>query len=72
MFEPELPEWKKDAIANFHMATYMKIFVQFPTKFWNDTEVSPYSLASPPHRSLRPKEHDATAENLKVAVEATY
>ena len=40
VFEPELPEWKKDAIANFHMATYLKIFVQFPHQFWNKTEVS--------------------------------
>jgi polyamine oxidase len=39
VFEPELPDWKKDAIANFHMATYLKIFVQFPEQFWNETEV---------------------------------
>ncbi|KAF2806432.1 amine oxidase [Mytilinidion resinicola] len=42
-FDPELPDWKKDAIANFHMATYMKIFMQFPSKFWNDTEFSVYA-----------------------------
>lgn len=46
VFEPALPDWKKDAIANFHMATYMKIFVQFPEKFWGDTEVS--NCPSPP------------------------
>jgi polyamine oxidase len=39
VFEPELPDWKKDAIANFHMATYLKIFIQFPEQFWNETEV---------------------------------
>ncbi|KAF2714577.1 FAD/NAD(P)-binding domain-containing protein [Pleomassaria siparia CBS 279.74] len=32
-----------DAIANFHMATYLKIFVQFPTQFWNKKEFSVYA-----------------------------
>ena len=51
VFQPELPDWKKDAIANFHMATYMKIFVQFPSRFWNDTEVS-FSQSYVPHHPI--------------------
>lgn len=33
-FEPELPEWKQDAIATFSMGTYTKIFFQFNETFW--------------------------------------
>lgn len=32
--------FKKEAIASMTMATYTKIFLQFPKKFWFDTEVS--------------------------------
>jgi polyamine oxidase len=52
VFKPELPDWKKEAIANFHMATYMKIFVQFPYKFWNDTEVSGAGVVGTEHDVL--------------------
>ncbi|ORY43974.1 amine oxidase, partial [Rhizoclosmatium globosum] len=35
-FTPPLPDWKIQAIHSFHMATYTKIFVAFPSKFWTD------------------------------------
>lgn len=35
---PTLPEWKLEGIYGFHMATYTKIFLNFPKKFWGDTQ----------------------------------
>ncbi|ORY47647.1 amine oxidase [Rhizoclosmatium globosum] len=35
-FTPTLPSWKLQAINQFHMATYTKIFIAFPHKFWPD------------------------------------
>lgn len=35
-FEPELPEWKQSAIANFSFGTYTKLFFQFNETFWPD------------------------------------
>ncbi|RDB19625.1 Polyamine oxidase [Hypsizygus marmoreus] len=37
-FEPSLPAYKQEAISSITMATYTKIFLQFPEKFWFDTE----------------------------------
>lgn len=37
---PSLPDWKKEAIFSFSMATYQKIFMMFPEQFWGNTEVS--------------------------------
>ncbi|KAH9056463.1 amine oxidase [Lactarius vividus] len=42
-FYPPLPEWKVEAIHSLTMATYTKIFIQFPKKFWFDTEVALYA-----------------------------
>ncbi|KAH9038434.1 amine oxidase [Lactarius hengduanensis] len=42
-FSPPLPEWKVEAIHSLTMATYTKIFIQFPQKFWFDTEVALYA-----------------------------
>jgi len=36
---PKLPDWKKEAIFTFNMATYMKIFMLFPTQFWPEEQV---------------------------------
>ncbi len=38
-FEPKLPNYKRDIIKKFDMATYTKIFLQFPADkiFWNTT-----------------------------------
>ncbi|KAG6890524.1 hypothetical protein C0995_007724 [Termitomyces sp. Mi166 len=38
-FEPDFPNYKAEAIASMTMGTYTKIFLQFPEKFWFDTEV---------------------------------
>ncbi|KAI0072173.1 amine oxidase [Panus rudis PR-1116 ss-1] len=45
-FSPPLPEWKQEAIQGMTMAdqtTYTKIFLQFPRKFWFDTEMALYA-----------------------------
>ncbi|KAH9054744.1 amine oxidase [Lactarius vividus] len=42
-FIPPFPEWKVEAIHSLTMATYTKIFIQFPKKFWFDTEVALYA-----------------------------
>ncbi|KAF9529043.1 amine oxidase [Crepidotus variabilis] len=42
-FEPSLPEYKKEAISSMVMATYTKIFLQFPKKFWFNTEMGLYA-----------------------------
>jgi polyamine oxidase len=48
-FHPQLPVWKQTAINKFNMATYTKIFMQFPETFWPaDTQYFLY--ASPTTR----------------------
>ncbi|KAI9430828.1 amine oxidase [Lactarius indigo] len=42
-FYPPLPDWKVEAIHSLTMATYTKIFLQFPQKFWFDTEFAVYA-----------------------------
>jgi polyamine oxidase len=37
-WEPALPEWKMEGIFGFHMATYTKIFLNFPEQFWDDNQ----------------------------------
>ena len=37
-FEPDLPQWKLDAINMFSMAHYLKIYAEFPTVFWDNFE----------------------------------
>lgn len=38
-FQPAFPSWKQDAIANFYMGVYTKIFLQFDPaqQFWDDS-----------------------------------
>ncbi|EMD35053.1 hypothetical protein CERSUDRAFT_116556 [Gelatoporia subvermispora B] len=43
VFEPELPDWKQEAIQSMTMATYTKIFFQFDDKFWFDTQMALYA-----------------------------
>ena len=38
-FHPSLPAWKREAVDSMKMATYTKIFMIFPYKFWSGTEV---------------------------------
>ncbi|RYC78929.1 hypothetical protein BFJ63_vAg18192 [Fusarium oxysporum f. sp. narcissi] len=33
-FQPKLPRWKREAIEQFQMGTYTKIFMQFNETFW--------------------------------------
>ncbi|RAK84929.1 flavin-containing polyamine oxidase [Aspergillus costaricaensis CBS 115574] len=43
-FTPSLPEWKKESIEGFTMATYTKIFLQFNETFWpEDTQYFLYA-----------------------------
>ncbi|KAI9486955.1 MAG: hypothetical protein EXX96DRAFT_551307 [Benjaminiella poitrasii] len=37
-WSPPLPSWKLEGIYGFHMATYTKIFLNFPSKFWDDNQ----------------------------------
>ncbi|KAF8961609.1 hypothetical protein BDZ97DRAFT_1905477 [Flammula alnicola] len=43
-FNPELPDFKQEAIQSMVMATYTKIFLRFPQKFWFDTERGRYPV----------------------------
>ena len=42
-FLPSLPRWKRRAINTFSMAYYLKIFVEFPSVFWDNSEYIGYS-----------------------------
>ncbi|KAJ7584863.1 amine oxidase [Mycena floridula] len=42
-FRPTLPNYKQEAIESMTMATYTKIFIKFPKKFWFDTEMGLYA-----------------------------
>ncbi|KAH8093152.1 amine oxidase [Cristinia sonorae] len=42
-FKPRLPAWKREAIHSMSMGVFTKIFLQFPTKFWFDTEMGLYA-----------------------------
>ncbi|KAH9003706.1 amine oxidase [Lactarius hatsudake] len=42
-FDPPLPAWKVEAIYSMTMGTYTKIFLQFPQKFWFDTQFALYA-----------------------------
>jgi polyamine oxidase len=37
-WEPAFPEWKKEGLYAFGMATYTKIFLNFPDQFWSDNQ----------------------------------
>lgn len=37
-FVPDLPDWKREAIFRLRMVHLTKIFLKFPTKFWDDSE----------------------------------
>ena len=52
-FDPDLPDWKKEAIFRLRMVYYSKIFLKFPTNVWDDSEfilhVSKQSTGYFPH-----------------------
>ncbi|XP_066283182.1 uncharacterized protein [Branchiostoma lanceolatum] len=35
-FVPGLPDWKREAISRVRMVVYTKIYLKFPSKFWDD------------------------------------
>ncbi|KAI6137896.1 amine oxidase [Pisolithus tinctorius] len=43
VFDPVLPDWKREAISSIEMPVYTKIFLQFEKKFWFDTGVGLYA-----------------------------
>ena len=42
-FNPVLPQWKKEVIFKDPMSVYLKIFLKFPSKFWDDHEYILYA-----------------------------
>ncbi|KAF4463796.1 N1-acetylpolyamine oxidase [Fusarium albosuccineum] len=52
-FDPVLPRWKREAIEQFQMGTYIKIFMQFNESFWDD-EVQYMLYADPDERGYYP------------------
>ena len=42
-FIPALPQWKKEVIFKNPMTVYIKIFLKFPSKFWDDHEYILYA-----------------------------
>jgi len=59
-FEPDLPAWKQQAIAEFQMGTYTKIFLQFNETFW-DPNTQFFLYASPTTRGYYPVWQSLTA-----------
>ncbi|KAI9316447.1 amine oxidase [Dichotomocladium elegans] len=41
-WSPKLPPWKIEGIHGFDMATYQKIFLNFPSQFWDDNQYVVY------------------------------
>ena len=52
-FSPPLPRWKAEAVAQFPMGTYTKIFMQFDEPFW-DPDVEFFLYADPTTRGYFP------------------
>ncbi|KAI1827420.1 amine oxidase [Xylaria intraflava] len=52
-FTPELPRWKREAIEQFQMGTYTKIFYQFNETFW-DVDTQYFLYADPTVRGYYP------------------
>ncbi|KAI0199873.1 amine oxidase [Astrocystis sublimbata] len=52
-FKPPLPRWKREALAQFQMGTYTKIFFQFNETFW-DTETQYFLYADANTRGYYP------------------
>lgn len=46
-FKPQLPRWKREAIEQYQMGTYTKVFLQFNETFWDpDTQYFLYADAT--------------------------
>ncbi|ORX46793.1 amine oxidase [Hesseltinella vesiculosa] len=66
---PEMPDWKLEGLFGFHMATYTKIFLEFPTKFWDNTE---FTLYANPTRGLHSAWQNMNAPNYFPNKEGNY
>lgn len=53
-FVPDLPFWKLKAIYSFNMAVYMKIFLKFPSRFWDTNPGAKFFLYSDERRGHYP------------------
>ena len=60
LFEPKLPAWKRAAFQKFKMATYTKIFLKFPYRFWDNLEYIFYASGT---RRVFPVWQSLDAEN---------
>ncbi|KAF4982180.1 hypothetical protein FZEAL_2157 [Fusarium zealandicum] len=62
-FKPTLPRWKREAIEQFQMGSYTKIFIQFNETFWpEDTQYFLY--ADPEERGYYPLFQSLSAPGL--------
>ncbi|KAI0512722.1 amine oxidase [Xylaria bambusicola] len=52
-FKPQLPRWKQEAIEQYQMGTYTKVFFQFNETFW-DTNTQYFLYADANHRGYYP------------------
>ncbi|RYC78450.1 hypothetical protein BFJ63_vAg18675 [Fusarium oxysporum f. sp. narcissi] len=52
-FKPKLPRWKREAIEQFQMGTYTKIFMQFNETFWPE-DMEFFLYADPDERGYYP------------------
>lgn len=52
-FDPPLPRWKREAIEQFYMGTYTKVFYQFNETFW-DPDTQFFLYADPKVRGYFP------------------
>ncbi|KAK7988887.1 hypothetical protein PG989_009202 [Apiospora arundinis] len=59
-FDPPLPRWKREAIEQFQMGTYTKIFYQFNETFW-DPNTQYFLYADPKVRGYYPVWQSLTA-----------
>ncbi|KAL2634584.1 hypothetical protein R1flu_006063 [Riccia fluitans] len=53
-FQPDLPFWKLEAIFEFDMAIYTKIFLKFPYKFWRTGPGTEFFLYADDSRGYYP------------------
>ncbi|CAI0398713.1 unnamed protein product [Linum tenue] len=53
-FTPTLPMWKMNAISEFDMSVYTKIFLKFPYKFWPTGPGTEFSLYAHSRRGYYP------------------
>ena len=60
-FNPPLPQWKQEAIYKNPMSVYTKIFLKFPSKFWDDNE---YILYASKRRGYFPVMQNMNKEGL--------